>query len=58
MKGEQEVRVLADELKSQGSFDENARAIIYRGPKRIGKIREEEEAVKELFEEVQDQKAT
>ena len=46
-KREHEVLVLADELEAQGSVDENARAIIYRGLKRIRKIREEEEALKE-----------
>ena len=49
-KSEQEVHVLADELKGQGSVDENARASTIRGLKPIRKIREEAEAAKELLE--------
>ena len=48
-----EVLVIADELKTTGQADENTRAIIMRGLKRPRKIKEEE-AAKELLEEIQD----
>ena len=43
LKREQEVLVLAEELKAQGSVDDNTRAVITRGLKRLRKIRVEEE---------------
>ena len=46
LKREQEVLVLAEERKAQGSVDENTKAIIYRGLKRIKKIREEEDEMR------------
>ena len=60
LKIEQEVLVLAEEMKAQGSVDENTRAMIIRGLKSIKKkgdeeetfkIREEEETFKELLED-------
>ena len=56
LKTEQEVLALAEELKAQGSVDENTRAIINRGLKPISKIRGEEQPFKELLEDVQDRK--
>ena len=43
-------------MKAHGSVDENTRAVMIRGLKRIRKIREEEETRKELLEDVQDRK--
>ena len=55
MKRKTEVLVMADELKAFGKTDENTRTIIMRGLQRLRKI-QEEEATKELVEEVQDRK--
>ena len=44
LKREQEVLVLADELKAQGHVEKNTRAMTIRGRKRIRKIRQEEES--------------
>ena len=54
LKREQEVLFPAEELKAQGSVDENTRAIITRGLKRIRKNRKEEDTLKELLGDVQD----
>ena len=57
MKRETEVLVIADEFKTTRKADENTTAIIMRGLKRLRGIKEEEEeAAKELLEEVQDRK--
>ena len=47
LKRDEEVLVLADELKAQGNVDENTRAMITPVLKRIRKIMEEGEAAKE-----------
>ena len=56
LKREQEVLVLAEELEARGSVDGNARAIINRGLKRIKKITDEEETLRELLLEVLDRR--
>ena len=57
MKRETEVLVMARELKAVGKTNENTRVIIMRGPERLRKSKEEEEeAPKELLEELQDRK--
>ena len=53
---EEEVLVLAEDLKAQGSVDENARAINNRGLEWVWKIGEEEETLRELSLEVRDRK--
>ena len=47
LKRDQEVLVVADELKAQGNVDENTKAMITPVLKRIRKIMEEGEAAKE-----------
>ena len=49
LKREQEVLCPAEEMKTQGSVDENSRVVIVRTLKSIKKLREEKEMLKELF---------
>ena len=56
-KRESEGLVMEEELVSMGKTDEHTRATMKRGLKQISKLREEEEeAAKELLDEVQDRK--
>ena len=54
LKRGQEVLVVAEEPEAQGSVDENTWANISRGLKRIRKIKEEEETLRELLDDVLD----
>ena len=56
LKREQEVLCLAEGMKSLGTVDENSRVVMVRALKRSNKLRKEEETLKELLVEVQDQK--
>ena len=47
---------MAEEPKAQGSVDENARAFKDRGRKRLRKISEQEETLRELLLEVLDRR--
>ena len=54
LKRESKVFVMAEEFASMGITDEHARATNMPGLTQLRKIREKEEAAKELLEEVQD----